>query len=898
MQDELRRKHLAELIASLDVLSGAQFERFCYRFVDEYAPRNWDHRGTNVGGAPVSGIVDSVAEVGHSVAQYSSESDYFSGDLTKIKNDLRMAKAKHANLNELLLISTRTCGPVAKTKTKQLEAKALEDGLVLEILDAQKVAEYIIDNLHSGEWVKGLAEYVPVLGKWQAEWALTHAVPMYQNYVSRPDDELAIRTRLLGEKLLRVRGLSGMGKSAVCSAVATGLASSFYSVLWVQASSITRAEQLMEFAVESSGSSVNLIGLLRTRPCLLVMDDLRVDLSHQQLLAGAHPDSCVLISSQQGRGDAYALTTLGEALARKVVEGNAVETCPEDVWIKIWTAVGGYPLLLELLGRIAKDDGWPAATDLCPHAVQLDDEQYQKVCNRILARHESALRRELAFVRWLDSSVIDPLILRAGAGVAARHLDARGLLTPSKDALVRIHDLVFASIKEVIDMPDASMEGAFIRDVDRFLIAVSDESDLMRERAARLHRPLARRLIQEKKASAGFRYAYALVDKSSAEFSFLRNAEELSAVVNAVEDTRAMPEIYAAIEEMEVHYVLGRSVHLRTLGAAIDALRIKADAIPEEARFIKHHLGKFYLWLEKYDEAAALFDALLSECPEFAEARLQRANTHVRKKEIDLALKQCENILQQRRTQQTVTVTVLLAVFQLIARHAKERAAAFVTDYRVELRSALQAGVATGHPQALDALAVLAKALSYNSSALLIELTQDVSEWPVRSNREQFAWAQTLKELGKANSGDPVGRKHLEDAARWYEKTHAARDYEAHQTAEGFLLVDRPGEALRVLDQSKPDPDAGEHSAFWFYRRSQAQRKLKQIGDALVSINRALELLEQKMMRSAFLEQRFLVRHDQGDESATEDLRAAIDLATGQYKVKLERLLDQIINAQ
>lgn len=895
MQDELRRKHLSELVASLAVLSGSAFERFCYRFIEGYAPRDWEHRGTNLAGAPVSHIVDSVAEGGRSVAQYSSEAGYFSGDMKKVNDDLEMSKTNHDNVTELFLVSTRTAAESAKTRTKQIEAQYLEDGIELHIVDAQSVAEYIIENLHNDSWISSLAEHLPILAKWRAEWALTNAIPKYARYVTRPADEVALNARLRDEKFVRVKAVSGMGKSAICSAIATSLTNRFYSVLWVQASSIQRVEQLSEFPVERSGASVNLLGLLQTRPCLLVLDDLRVDLPLDQLLLGVHSDSRVLASSQQGRADAYLLGTVDELTARKIFENNAQRSCPDHVWAVVWRSVGGYPLLLELLGRSGKDGNWPEVISDCSDAVQLDDEQYQKVCNRILERHQTTLRRELAFLRWLDANVVDPLVLQTGASkLAMKHLEARGLLIPSGDELIRIHDLVLASIREVISEPDEPTEHKFIKDLDRFFATVSDDSDLMRERAARLHRPLLRRLMIEGKAQAGVRYAYALVDKSAAEFELLRSAEQLQRQIEAVTDTRSMPEIYAAVEEMEVHYVLKRSRHLATFLPVIESLNARALAIPEAARFIKHHCGKFYLWLDNYDKAAAIFDDLLQTHPRFAEARLQRAVVHVRKKEIDFALERCDEILQQQRTSGSVTMTVMLAIFQLIARHAKSKTAEYVTQYRTELRTALQAGIATRHPQALDALAVLAKALSYNSPELLMEVVRDVADWPATTNREQFSWAQTLKELGKAKvRSDPAeGMKLFEAAAEWYEKTHVARDYEAHQIAEGFILVQRPEKALRVLKGSQPDADRADYSPFWFYRMSQAQRLLEQYAGALTSIDRALELLEERdPSRGAFLEQRFLVRSALKDSAAEEDLRAAIELASGGYKAKLERQL-------
>jgi hypothetical protein len=91
MHERLRTRHVTDIVRDVGLLSGASFERFGYRLIEHAQPASWAHPGTTVSGAPVGYAVDSVAEGGRLIAQYSARADYLGSDLSKLKGDIAHA---------------------------------------------------------------------------------------------------------------------------------------------------------------------------------------------------------------------------------------------------------------------------------------------------------------------------------------------------------------------------------------------------------------------------------------------------------------------------------------------------------------------------------------------------------------------------------------------------------------------------------------------------------------------------------------------------------------------------------------------------------------------------------------------------------------------------------------
>lgn len=685
----------------------------------------------------------------------------------------------------------------------------------------------------------------------------------------------------------------------MCAALARN-SNGYDIVLWIDARHLTSIDDLHDYHVARSSSSINLFALVRSRPCWLIFDNLQVALDSDMLLATMHAGSRVLATSQHKGHGSYELRDVDRETARNILEQHAALKCPDDVWLLIDATVGGYPLLLELMGALARTEGWDAVREVCPDAIRLDDRRYERVCDRILARHRASLQEELTFLRWLDSRVMDPRLLRYVAGsTAARRLDARGLLIPSSDESLRIHDMVHASINATVPHPDAISDALYARKMDAFFATHDDR--LLRDRAARIHRVVLARLLQTGGAGPSVRHSYVTVYKGDADPILLRSPEQMAEALTRTAPEALSAEVHATIEEIEAHYVITRDRD----GAAAGQQRL-AEFLPLISkaltrvvsdlslhRYVLHHQGKFLFWLGRYNDAERLFSELLATSPEYAEPRLQRAILYNRSDRPQPALLDIEFLFNQQHQQKNVSVTVQLAALAQLVRHANERIGELIDNNREDIDAAFRSAIATRHPIALEAMEALGSSLGYERPNFVAEFLDYFGGWQPSTNKERLSWAGVLKQFGKAlrNVDGSRAQTLLAEAANWYSQTIITTDYQASQAADAFLEINRPDTAWDALGASME-----AHSPFWLQRAAQVLLALERPEDALQHIDQALSLLNDKQQRyrAAMFQDRFRIRQRLSDPRAREDLEAAVHASSSpKFREELLRQLQE-----
>jgi hypothetical protein len=70
-----------------------------------------DHRGLNLLGYPVAGVVDTTNGDGKVAVEYSDRKDYFSGDMDKARGDLAHALAGAPSAEKIFLLSGQPSRP-------------------------------------------------------------------------------------------------------------------------------------------------------------------------------------------------------------------------------------------------------------------------------------------------------------------------------------------------------------------------------------------------------------------------------------------------------------------------------------------------------------------------------------------------------------------------------------------------------------------------------------------------------------------------------------------------------------------------------------------------------------------------------------------------------------------
>jgi tetratricopeptide (TPR) repeat protein len=896
MHERLRARYVAELVADIALLSGASFERFGTHIVTHLEPRSWEHRGTNLDGAPVQHVVDSIASGGRFVAQYSSEAGYFDGNLTKLRGDIAQALANHPVVEKLWMLSSREQGPMATTKGQQIVAEQGQLGRQLVILDSRAIAEHIVAHLLDAPFVARIKGELTFLHRIATEWAMSRIVPKYEQYVQRPHDEASVEAALRENRHVRVVGISGIGKSAICSAIAQRLENSYELVLWVDAIELKRLEDLDAVDVFRSGERLNIRSLLRTHACLLVLDDLSVDLPTHQLLADADPRTVIMVTSQYAHQGAYPLSDVSMDLAREILEAGTPSPAPLDLFETIWRNVGGHPLILRILGALATSDPehWDAVRDACHEPVTLEDNGHSRICERILNRHGASLRQEIEFLAWCGVSRVDVDLWKTVCGRnSVRNLERHKFLAAAGTDVIRVHDLVYASAC-AIAARDESYGKKFAKSIAGFVADEMPNEGLALQRAVRLHHALIVRELQAGVDEPALRYGYALVRLPGATTALLGDPIQQARLLATVPFQAPQTDvaIFSVIECIEALYTATRDRdgvdaarnelerHLQAFDA-FDAIR---DLPPTTKRDIGHHRAKALLWIGRHDEARAAFEALIAENRDFCAGRVQLARALLKPSTAEHrarhrreALANVEYILETAHEKPaSVSAAVTLAAFNLLREEAlKGDARRLLTQYEPLLLARLRSVAPFAHQQPFALVAALGGDLCYQEPELFRRIVESIGTafYQPHSDRERFDVAQTLKFIAKSHlSGNPGrAREILEESRRVYEAMVSRQEFHRTQFAECLLLLNQHALALSELALVKNS----QRNAFWYQRHAQALLKDGQHEAALTAIELALAEQGRDFHRSAFLRDRYYVRKTLNALDALVDLEEA-----------------------
>jgi tetratricopeptide (TPR) repeat protein len=899
MRNGFRTKVIKTLIDEISLLSGATFEQFGYRIMEVVHPANWVERGTTTEGAPRGYTIDTSGSGAKLVAEMSSKEDYFSGDLDKPRGDLQHIFALHPDVKRIWLLCCREAYAGETTKCANLitqfesEHQSVEG---VEILDSRRIASYIFKNIEVERFVASITAYLPSIGQLSDEHAFSHRIPLYPKYKHRPVLEQRILSCLSQTSFVVITGISGIGKSAIAAKVAEELRDKFDLIIWYDAHDLNNIVSLADVDVRRAGTRHNILSLLRRHKCLLVLDD--AVLSSEDLANIEYGDSKIIVTCQ-ATTDPNAITVGGvdQGEARTLLQEGVSKPIPAEIFSRVFSSIGGYPLLLTALSRLAQEEGWGAVDACCDDAARfMEDERHVKVCQRILKRHQEALSIELDFVRWCDSPrFASELAAVCASPLVKKNLGRRGFLAATGSGDMRVHDIIFKSICAVIGQP-VQREAEFSERLDRFIVSeYSNERSLLR-RIAHLHAPLLRRLATSCRRPS-FIYAVALVRTGDFPTYILGDPVVEGAALARLPNWfgREM-ELRAIIEVVEALYTItciqhGTAAAREVLQRNIKALELLVQAVAatgEILRDIKHHHAKMLLRLQKVDEAEAEFLVLLDGDPTFAAARLQLVRIFEKKKKKDKALEHCKYILSQHQANpESVSAAVLLESLRHLASLGT---AEDLTEHESQILSSVKEVREFDKGLALRLVASVASKTWYIMPDLATRVFDSI-EWrdAAPAADEIFDWAQAHKAAAKATEIlDPRRKEFLLAADEAYKSIPSPTSYQLVHHAEALILLEKHEEANQLLNV------VGEQhrEAFWWQRKAQALLGLQKGAEALSAINTGLELLpENHWATSAFLEVKFLSGKLLADPNAIEDLEKAISKLTpgDKYRNVLEK---------
>ncbi|WP_250528256.1 hypothetical protein [Caballeronia sp. GAWG2-1] len=886
---------VAQLIPAIALIAG-DFEEFCGKLLDHLLKTPLEHSGVNFVGQPVSSVLDSTSDDGTVVAQYSAEAGYFAGDMQKALGDIDKALVRRPMAKRILLISAEQTRPiVADNFKKKVLKQSRMKGRSLRILGSQTIATLIVRHLLLNDAaIEELSQYLPVLGQLREEFAKDLLfLDLPKRHRPRPEITREIRSRLAATHCLVLTGLGGSGKSVAAVAYGFEHANEYDLRIWLEPDEFKGAKALHALPLVRGGTRRNVATLLKRQRCLLVIDDPAVSVEAAELAARCGEGSHVLVTARTTVIGEYRIPALTQDEARDILNDSVMPHCPPGIFDTIWSTVAGHPLSYALMNAAVRTgEIWQNLALDCREVGQLSDSQVepqanpqQRLADRLLSRYSAVLRKELSFFEWVGQPECDlGFLSRAILPAGIRKPNERALTTSGLPSMIRLHDVVYSSLSS-IDWLSSQTSNRWNDVLGEYLAETSQLNDLSFRATALSLRNRLRKLIQAGDTRPA--YVLALLAVTSHESSDSLGLDYPQYLVTQVagRTDRIDPLWFRMIiETFEWQYLRVKLVGMKEAKAfaergltLFDDLERIPDLTSRQRSEICHHRGKALAWAGRRDKAVQEFEAVMASETPLDATRLQllRAykNAGLNDKAIQLGL---EVIMAAEAHAGNVSPSVLVAVMQDIPwREEKARREILRPREDFIIRTILD-NAAAGVEQAYSTLAAVARFWSQEAPEILQAVLEkirkpDMARFEDDDTRHGFA--EVLFEYGRGRGEN--GKPSLDTALALFEGAIRAKPYNEQRKAELLIEMGRAGEAEAILANRNELQTSG-----WIQRlMARALLVLGRPEEAINWIDRAFEDQACRSQFHQFREHRYEIRQALGDKGATDDLRAAIELA-------------------
>lgn len=899
MREAERVEHINRLVDGIQIIGpGSMFERFGAKFLDHHlGDVDLIHRGLNAQLNPVGGVVDSVDDAGRIAGEYSIEKDYFQARWAKPTNDLLHVLRTHPDVQDIYLLSSQASTPASiKAATERVGAWPGFAGRTIHFYDARRIAEVIVDDLLLDDTaMRALVEHLPVLDRILNEHRATLTLPAVDpRRVALPEVEAQIDAALTDENpVVAISGLAGTGKSDAAAAYADSRRHLYKMTMWIEGRELTKVTDLYSKDLGRGGAELNIAGMLKSRKCLLVIDDLPPEITLAELKPLCGLSSRILVTRREPEREDISIPSFGLAEARQILDRDLDVPCPVEVLNALMGAVGGHPMSFALVNNaVAKGAAtWTEVGEDCDSIAELSDGR-ERLADRVLGRLKPLLAAELAVFDWVGRPSCDQRFLKSVIRLPGMvKIRGQGLLAADRPTIARLHDVVYASLK-VQGWLSADRAASLDEQLDAHLGVLIEEESL-----ALLIFATTMRAKLEAEAAVRFSPAVllALLELWRPEDVDRRAIGDPAAHL-ALLEARGTPATYVEtrfiLEAIEGLYRLDKIVSIDAAKAQLERrlplfTRLLALEVVNPLSLVetRHHWGKALKILERVEEALEQFEAVMAGDHPLDATRLQLIRLYAGKD--DRAVVLADEILTAAERPLTVVSSVVLGVVENLS-WAKGKALddLFAKHGDIVEREIISAADA-GLEQAYTALAAVGRYWSWNEPARLKRIFDAIPTTPIEAadDRTSGALGEILMKLGKY----PPNRDLQEGAVAYFMSIDVPNDFQLQKYGEVLIDLGRHEDAEIVLRRvTKLDTDA-----FANYRLSQATLGQGKANDALSFIDMALAQLDAKgeRFRSSFLQQRFFVGKAQADPGAVDDLERAIGFCEpGKFRTSLERL--------
>ncbi|TPM98599.1 NB-ARC domain-containing protein [Mesorhizobium sp. B2-1-5] len=894
-----RRTALISRLANGIGYIATDFERFGGLFVQALLELPLDHRGLNLIGYPVAGVVDTTNGDGKVVVEYSDRKDYFSGDMDKARGDLAHALGGAPRAEKIFLLSGQPSRPqIAQDFERAVLGLPEMAGRTLYLWGAVEIATQLVDHLIlSDAVVRKLSPYLPDLERIREEEAASRMVPEpLASWLPRDEIDAAIAERLKHIPVLAIGGVGGLGKTATAQAFAHRHQDEYEVRIWLDGDEIRRVDDLQAVPLLRAGESRNIVGLMQTLRCLLVIDDAPANLDMMALERICGKGTHVLLTRRSTDAHTFNLPMLDRSQSWALL-GLAPVKCPEAVFDTIWRTVKGHPLTLSLiLAAVNERATWDEILEDC-EAIGEMEAGGRRLTDVLLERLRPSLMRELSVFAWSGLPVCDEDFLSfAIKPLGIRKLKGNSLTAPDRNRAIRLHEVIHASLDGSWCTNERAVELEHL--LNTYLVEASRGEGLNLWCNARVLLPKLEDMVARGGTPPSFLFAL-LTTWDALETKPQLVGEPMEAVRRMAGRKPRPLEINMVIESIEQLFLYDKERHdptaqqrLRDRLVAFDQMLELPDLTPRESAELLHHKGKALKRLGDRPAATDLFEQVLAGPFPLHEARLQLVDLYKGQAEKEARATQLvDEMLGPSADTDGLTYSVLLGVIERLPSGSGQWRAALIDRHAASIERTIVSAANAGAQHAFDAFAALGRYISLERPEMfraIFDGLPAVELERLQSDRERAARAEILCEAARLS---PASAAELREKARAHYLA-IVKPMQFHHQRHAELLIDmgKPEDAETIL-REKTSVDSE-----WL-ERLMARCRLGQ-SDAVGALNwvdSALAKLTAERFRSEFLELRHDIRSALGEKDALKDLEAAIVASQKENeRLRLQRKLDDL----
>ncbi|WP_411563149.1 hypothetical protein [Pseudomonas shirazensis] len=849
-------------------------------------------QGINARGFPVAGVVDGVSPDGECAVEYSALEKYFTSKMEKARSDVRHVLKKAPYAREIYLLASAAKAPqIAQAFETDVLSWPEMKGRSLHVFGAAEIANAIIENALDNELaVRKLGHYLPSLSRFSEEEAAQALVPQTESSrIPRQEVDGLLDKLFADRNCVILAGLAGSGKSDAAAAYAHRNWHKYHMVLWLSGEDLKRVEDFQAVPIRRMGELRNVAGLLKNRPCLVVVDDASESLASDALSSLCGPGSHVLLTRRAVTTEAHVIPPMLPEDAQQLLTRN-LPACPPRTWDKIWQSVGGHPLTISLLNAaVCEGATWADIEQDCRMPGILESDG-QILADRLLGRLRAASEPGLAFFEWVGSSEIDDKLIRALSTPAVlRTLRKYGLTAASRPGVVRLHDVVYSSLSAQGWWTQAGRD-VITDKVCEYMGSTALGTDLAFWSAAINLRTKIQHLVEQGDRRPAFIYsmlsAWAPSDVQPALLADpLVDADLIAKGANPATPIATMA-LIETVEKFFLHDKLTSLSHAQQMLSSrievFDKLATAKGLTLKQQSEILHHKGKALVRLNREPQALDIFDGIMTGPLPLAETEIQimrvlnKGDSLNKQRAIDIARK----IYNAAASNEPVSHSVFFAAVE-------SGTAELIIEHEALVTTMLIDAAELGVSQALQTMSAISRFLSREAPEVLIKLVAAIpahviEDLPVPQDR--FAWADILLEVSRI-AGAPAQSQRAESLSL-FESLPPDR-FHSQRHAELLLVMKRPLEAKALLtkrDDLQDGPFAQRLMAI-------AEHQLGNPTVALEWLDRAFKNLSPKQSKYVyeFHEHRFDILAAIPGTSPVADLELAIELCiTGKERERLE----------